>query len=386
VASQTRLGDYFSNRREPGLPGFPTFSVTLDDGLVRRDSLDRKQDSNLSPNEHLLVRKGDIVYNTMRMWQGACGVALHDGLVSPAYIVLSPRPGVDSKFASYWFKTHHMINRFREYSNGITNDRLRLYYDDFAAIPEKPCDAATQRLVVEIVSTWDAAIQQMERLIEGKKRLKSTLMQRLLTGKQRLPGFSRNWKMTSIGEFTNCTSGGTPSTLVPEYWGGEIKWMNSGELNLKVVEEVEGRITENGLRNSSTKMIPQKCVLVGLAGQGKTRGTVAINMVELCINQSIAAILPSHGFIPEYLFYNLDARYDELRRLSTGEGGRGGLNLNAIRSLPVPLPEIPEQTAIANILTNADIDIGRTKMGLILEKKQKTALLQKLLSGEVRIK
>ena len=72
------------------------------------------------------------------------------------------------------------------------------------------------------------------------------------------------------------------------------------------------------------------CILIGLAGQGKTRGTVAMNMIELCMNQSIAAIFPSKDFYEDYLYHNLDFRYDELRQLSTGDGGRGGLNLNII--------------------------------------------------------
>jgi len=106
--------------------------------------------------------------------------------------------------------------------------------------------------------------------------------------------------------------------------------MNSGELHLKRVLDVEGRITEYGLKNSATKLIPEKCVLIGLAGQGKTRGTVALNMVQLCTNQSIAAIIPCEEVSSDYLYHNLDMRYKELRSISTGEGGRGGLNLTLI--------------------------------------------------------
>ena len=66
-----RLGDLFSSRREKGRAGLPTLSVTLNYGLVNREDLERKQDTNLAPEEHLLVKPGDIVYNMMRMWQGA---------------------------------------------------------------------------------------------------------------------------------------------------------------------------------------------------------------------------------------------------------------------------------------------------------------------------
>jgi len=194
-----------------------------------------------------------------------------------------------------------------------------------------------------------------------------------------------DWEVKKIEEFADVTAGGTPSTFVPEYWNGNIKWMNSGELNLKKVFDVEGRITESGLKNSSTKMLPSKCVLIGLAGQGKTRGTVAINYVELCTNQSIGAILPNDSFVPEYMYNNLDSRYNELRKLSTGEGGRGGLNLTIIRNIEVPLPTKEEQTEIAKVLSDTD-DLIESLDKLIEKKKNiKRGAMQELLSGKRRL-
>ncbi len=153
----------------------------------------------------------------------------------------------------------------------------------------------------------------------------------------RFKEFSVEWEAKKIGEISDkIIAGGTPSTLKKEYWQGDIRWMNSGELNLKRVYEVENRITKLGLNKSSTKLIPRRCILIGLAGQGKTRGTVAMNMVELCTNQSIASIYPKPEiFNEEFLYHNLDFRYEELRGLSTGDGGRGGLNLQIIKSINI---------------------------------------------------
>lgn len=194
-----------------------------------------------------------------------------------------------------------------------------------------------------------------------------------------------DWEVKKVAEFTDCTAGGTPSTKVPEYWGGTIRWMNSGELNLKMVEEVEGRITEDGLFNSSTKIVPANCVLIGLAGQGKTRGTVAMNLIPLCTNQSIAAILPNTSIVSEYLYYNLDSRYEELRELSAGDGGRGGLNLTIIKSIPVPFPTIEEQEAISEALSDTDALIESLEQ-LIAKKRQiKQGAMQELLTGKRRL-
>jgi len=204
--------------------------------------------------------------------------------------------------------------------------------------------------------------------------------------KLRFPEFRDDWKFRKIKNITSVKAGGTPSTLKKEYWNGEIPWMNSGELNLKRVFDVKNRITELGLKNSSTRLIPKGCVLIGLAGQGKTRGTAAINYISLCTNQSIAAIYPDKSFNTEFIYQNIDNRYGELRRLSTGEGGRGGLNLSIIGGFIVPIPSLNEQQKISEFLSSID-----KKIQLLEKKKEqlelyKKGLMQKIFSQEIRFK
>lgn len=204
--------------------------------------------------------------------------------------------------------------------------------------------------------------------------------------KLRFPEFGGEWAKKKLGEVADVTAGGTPSTLESEYWNGNIRWMNSGELNLKRVYEVVNRITELGLRNSSTKLLPKYCILIGLAGQGKTRGTVALNMVELCTNQSIGSILPNKNYYHDFLYHNLDNRYDELRGLSTGDGGRGGLNLQILKSLYVSLPTIEEQTKIASFLTAVNEKLLSLKKRKELLEQYKKGVMQKLFLQELKFK
>ena len=187
-----------------------------------------------------------------------------------------------------------------------------------------------------------------------------------------------DWDVRKIGDFTDITAGGTPSTSHPEYWNGEILWMSSGELNNRRIHNVIGRITELGYNNSSTHMIPKNCVLIGLAGQGKTRGTVAVNYVELCTNQSIAAIFPSKEHNSEYLYQNLRSRYAELRELSSGDGGRGGLNLTIIKNFPCAFPKLQEQNRIAEALSDVDGMISSLEKLVAKYKSIKTACLQQM--------
>lgn len=244
-----------------------------------------------------------------------------------------------------------------------------------------------QLAIAQVLLDTNVLIESLDRLIEKKKNIKQGAMHELLIGKRRLPGFIEEWVTREIRNFADVTAGGTPSTFVSEYWNGDIRWMNSGELNLKKVSEVEGRITELGLKNSATHLLPKKCVLIGLAGQGKTRGTVAMNFVELCTNQSIAAILPNESFVPEYVYYNLDYRYNELRKLSTGEGGRGGLNLTIIKNISIILPASKEeQAAIAQVLSDMDSEIEALEHKRDKYKQLKFGMMQQLLTGRIRLK
>jgi type I restriction enzyme S subunit len=190
-----------------------------------------------------------------------------------------------------------------------------------------------------------------------------------------------DWTIKKIGDFANVTSGGTPSTSRGDYWGGEIKWMSSGELNYKRVVDVVGRITQKGLANSATKILPKQCVLIGLAGQGKTRGTAAINYIDICTNQSIAAIHPSSVVSNEFLYHNLDNRYNELRSLSTGDSGRGSLNLTIIKNIDICMPsKHSEQVAIANALSGTDTWIQSLTSLIAKKQNVKQGTIQTLLN------
>lgn len=275
---------------------------------------------------------------------------------------------------------------------GVSKNNLKTVLFPRPPLPEQTAIAA-------ILSDTDRLLAALHALIGKKRAVKTAAMQQLLSGSLRLPEFATNgslknselgeipedWEVVKIGEFTDCTAGGTPSTAIPEYWNGDIPWMSSGELHLKQVYDVSGRITELGLDNSSTSIVPEKSVLIGLAGQGKTRGTVAISRIPLCTNQSIAAVFPSNLFCSEYLFYNLENRYEELRSLSTGDGGRGGLNLTIIRNLAVPFPSLPEQTAIAQTLSDMDSEIAALEARAAKLAHIKQGLMQNLLTGKIRV-
>ena len=243
-----------------------------------------------------------------------------------------------------------------------------------------------QVAIAEALSDTDSLISTLQKLIEKKKAIKQGAMQELLTGKKRMSGFSAEWSQSRLGEMTEIYSGGTPSTTISEYWGGSIPWMSSGELNNKKIYDVEGRITQKGMQNSSTHLIPKYCVLIGLAGQGKTRGTAAYNYISLCTNQSIAAIYPNDKkFDSLFLYYVIDSMYERLRELSSGDGGRGGLTKGLISNLAIYMPEVHEQQAIAQVLSDMDCEIEQLEKKLAKYQQIKQGMMQELLTGRIRL-
>lgn len=155
----------------------------------------------------------------------------------------------------------------------------------------------------------------------------------------------------TIGEIAECFSGATPVSGVAAYWeDGTIPWMSSGEVNKGIVYDTDKKITQAGFDSCSTKMVPPNAVVIALAGQGKTRGTVARTRISLCTNQSLCSIICNETVNSDFLYYFLSTQYQQLRSVSSGDGTRGGLNLQMIRSYRAPVPPLEIQQAIVKVL------------------------------------
>lgn len=184
-----------------------------------------------------------------------------------------------------------------------------------------------------------------------------------------------------IGDVAKCYSGATPSKAIKEYWqDGTISWMNSGEVNLGRVYQTENRITQLGFDSCSTKMVPPHTVVIALAGQGKTRGTVAMTEIELCTNQSLCAIVVNECIDSYFLFHYLKGQYHTLRQISSGDGTRGGLNQDMIRNFEIPVPPLEVQRKIVEVLDNFSALTAALTAELTVRQKQYEYYRDNLLS------
>lgn len=342
------------------------------------------EDFELNPRDIILSTVGSrpplydsMVGKAIKIPPDIVGAYLNQNLVK-----LIPDEKIDRDFLFFKLKEPRFISYISTLVRGnanqvsITLDELFNYQ---LLLPPK----GEQEKISKILSAWDEAIEKLESIIEKEIVFKETVVKSLMSNIKE----EANTEFKKLSDVCKkITAGGTPSTNKPEYWGGDIPWMSSGEINLKFVKAVEGRITQAGLDNSSTKIIPKNSVLVALAGQGKTRGTVAVSEIDLCTNQSLAALIVSDQISHLYLYYNLDTRYDELRRLSTGDGGRGGLNLKIIGDIVLPIPPMEIQKKIANAAKSLDLRIELLNRNKIQIQLQKQGLMQQLLTGKKRVK
>lgn len=165
---------------------------------------------------------------------------------------------------------------------------------------------------------------------------------------------SKMYPYKLVNDLTDVISGGTPSRDVNEYWeGGTIPWVKTTELQNNYVTEVEEYITEEGLNNSSAKIVPAGTVLIAMYGQGKTRGMTAYLGIEACTNQACACILPSDKINQTFLWQFFVLSYDNLRDRAKG-GNQPNLNGNIIKNYPVLYPPIELQEQFAAFVKQTD--------------------------------
>lgn len=236
-----------------------------------------------------------------------------------------------------------------------------------------------QQQIVDILDTFTASIENLKQQIAERRKQYEHYRDQLLDfeGKEGV-------EMKTLGEIGKCVAGATPSTKENSYWdNGNIPWMSSGEIHQGIVRQTASFITQKGYDNASTKMLPIDTVVIALAGQGKTRGTVAITAIELCTNQSLCGVvIKDANIINKYVYYYLKTRYDDLRRISSGEGTRGGLNMKMIGSYNVPIPSLQEQSRIVSILDTFEASIANLEAQLKLREKQYEYYRNKLLTFE----
>ena len=381
------FGDIYTERKEPGDENLPLLMVSIhsgvSDGEVDAAELPKQVKRIEDKSQYKKAVSGDLVFNMMRAWQGAIGTVRTTGMVSPAYIVAEPNDKAYPLFMDYYSRTPQMINQIDRQSYGVTDFRKRLYWDSFAPISCALPPIEEQQKIAAILTTQDRVIELKEKCLAEKQRQKKYLMQQLLTGKKRLPGFSEEWKKVKIGSFIK-----------------EIDERSTVNNQYEILS-----VTKNGMVFQSSHFNKQIASENNVGYKVVRRGNLAFSTMNLWMGSLDTLRICDTGIVsPAYKVFEFNqslmvvnfaenymksAEMIWLYKANSEQGAsivRRNLDLQALLNSEVALPDISEQTAIAEVLSAADHEIDLLRQDIEQEKQKKKALMQLLLTGIVRVK
>lgn len=331
--------------------------------------------------------------------RGSCAIVGAPATTNQSCMAIYPNESLKTEFLYQWYVLNGNQLAFK-YCQGTK--QLSYTASLLKKIPVLlPKSTSEQTAIATALSDTDALISSLQTLIAKKKAIKLSAMQNLLSGKIRLPEFAQrpdgspkttrqtelgcvpeDWEVVELGKRFETFSGGTPSTSIKGYYGGDIKWITSSDLNKGIIYDVENTITELGFQNSSAKKVKKDTLLLAL--YGATAGVVGITKIDATINQAVLAIIPKRDS-SLFLYYWLSFNKNKIIE-TYAQGGQANLSGDIVRAFNIIIPKsITEQTAIAQLLSDMDAEIEALEGRLKKTQSLKQGMMQTLLTGKIRL-
>jgi len=276
---------------------------------------------------------------------------------------------------------------------GTTVESIETSFLEAYEIPVPPLPE--QRRIAAVLSTVDEGIRQTEEIIETTEELKRGLRQDLVTNGiehqeyqetklgPKIVEIPQTWDVEQVGEVSEIVTGSTPDTDKEEFYGGDIAWVTPTDITSTegaYLHDTERKLTQEGLDSCSATVMEPGAVLVTTRA---TIGATAINTVAAATNQGFKSLVPGDRLHTEYLYYYINSIRGYLEALGGGSTFPE-VNKRDMTNLRVPIPPIEEQRKIAEIISEADEKTAREKEQRNRLQELKRALMQDLLTGEVR--
>lgn len=366
---------------------FETLSISAGIGFVNQANKFGKELSGKQYEKYIVLHRGDFSYNkgNSKKYPQGCIYMLRDreaAAVPNVFESFRLTKGVQEFYEQLFISGFLNQQLFAKINHGVRDDGLlNLRGEDFykCRLPFPPLPE--QQKIAEILTAQDSVISLLQKRIELKQQQKKALMQKLLSGEVRVG--NGEWKTVRLGDLCSTYSGGTPSRSNPEYYNGNIKWIKSGELNNPFIYDTEESITQEGLENSSAKIVEPDTLLIAM--YGATAGVIAFSKIRAAINQAILALVPKTEINIIFLKNALQNQI-QIAVAKLTQGGQPNFNAGIIGSFEINCPPLPEQEKIAEILSAQDREIELLQQQFALEQQKKKALMQLLLTGKVRVK
>ena len=307
-------------------------------------------------------RKDDILFSNIRPYLKKIWYASYDGGCSTDVFVFRNSGMCSAMFLYHLIANDKFINYVMLGTKGTKMPRgdKQQIIQYVVYLPSK----LEQNKIATFLSLLDSRIEAQIKIIEDLKLLKKELLKKVFFQELRLPEFNENWKIVTLSDVGTFFSGGTPSTSIGQYYNGNIPFIKSGEIN---ADNTEQFISEEGLRNSSAKMVEIGDLIYAL--YGATSGEVGISKIKGAINQAILCIRTNLNSI--FLLNFLMFKKEEILRTYL-QGGQGNLSAEIIKSLKIPVPVYAEQTKLSHLFSAFDkkIELETNIMTKFMQQKQ----------------
>jgi type I restriction enzyme S subunit len=306
----------------------------------------------------------------------------------PAYInqhialVRFDKSATCPKFVSYFLASEKPQKLFKALTDSGAKAGMNLTTVQQIQLALPPTKGE-QEAIAEALSDTDALIESLEQLLAKKRQVKQGAMQELLTGKKRLPGFSGEWEVKRLGEISSSGSGGTPPKAIAAYYDGDVPWVSISDMTKggKVIFKTDRTLTCLGLASSAAQMFPIGTVLYAMYA---SIGECSLAGIALCSSQAILGIRPNDSLSSEFLFYFLTSLKPVVKAMGQ-QGTQSNLNAGIVRDFEMRLPSLPEQIAIATVLSDMDAEIENIETKLAKSRQIKQGMMQQLLTGKIRL-
>jgi type I restriction enzyme S subunit len=337
---------------------------------------------------HRLVY-GDVLFNTrntldlvgkVAIWRDELPVAYYNSNLMR--LEFDPEQVCSNEYANYALNTEGAVSRLRALATGTTSVAA-IYTRDLMKLQVLVPPLPEQRAIATALSDVDGLLGGLDRLIAKKRDLKQAAMQQLLTGQTRLPGWDGGWEVKRLGDVAEMGSGGTPTSSVPAYYDGDIPWASISDMTKggKVISSTDRNLTRAGFTNSAAQMFPAGTILYAMYA---SLGECSIAGISLCSSQAILGIRPKDKLNGEFLYYFLTSLKAIVKTLGQ-QGTQANLNKGMVQDFRLSLPPLPEQTAIAEVLTEMDGELAVLEQQLEKTRALKQAMMQELLTGRTRL-
>ena len=247
---QRKLGEVFKERSERANGDEELLSVTIGNGVIRQADSDKRNTASEDKSNYKIVRKGDVPYNSMRMWQGAVGNSEYDGIVSPAYTVLIPTDEANGKFFMELFKKESTLQIFKRWSQGLTSDTWNLKYPALSTIQFYVPSVDEQNRIANYFSRLDNLITLHQRKCDETKELKKYMLQKMFPQKGQLvpeirfKGFTDAWEQRKFSSVFEGLQNNTLSRAELNYESGTVKNVHYGDVLIKFGDYIDASEAE----------------------------------------------------------------------------------------------------------------------------------------------